>query len=492
MTPTEQDAEPDLGLGTKAARGGMVQLIGYVLGRIPVLAATILIARIIAPAEFGSVAVALVVVSFLESIHDLGVGQAIVYLPDDRRTADSALVVAVVSSIVLFSLVLVFAPVAANLVDNPDADGLLRMLGITLILGAIAQVPDAIMRKRLQFGKRTVAILFRSFGRAGFSIVFALAGLGAWSIAWGYVLGDVVYLLAAWWLSAYRPALRDLRVDRARAREVVSFGAPVALAVMLVGLLYTVDVLLVAARLGSEAVGVYTLAQRIPDAGITRVFYVISGVAYPVFRAARDREGRLVSGYLEAIRIQVAFVFGVAGAIAASAPSLVPMLLGDDWLAATRPLQWLALHAAGMSLATGATDLFKAVGMPRLTMWATAAQLTVLAPLLYLAAGEGLDEVAAVAAFAALAFAVVMQGLACRILGISVGQVSRAVGPPLVIAGAAAGTMWLAQEVWSGSEILTILIQLSIGAATALVATSVVWRTAPGDIKRLIRLERKV
>jgi hypothetical protein len=40
----------------------------------------------------------------------------------------------------------------------------------------------------------------------------------------------------------------------------------------------------------------------------------------------------------------------------------------------------------------------------------------------------------------------------------------------------------------AGSEILTILIQLSIGAATALVATSVVWRTAPGDIKRLIRL----
>ena len=120
--------------------------------------------------------------------------------------------------------------------------------------------------------------------------------------------------------------------------------------------------------------------RRIPDAGITRVFYVISGVAYPVFRAAQDREGRLVSGYLEAIRIQVAFVFGVAGAIAAFAPSLVPMLLGDDWLAATRPLQWLALHAAGMSLATGATDLFKAVGMPRLTMWATAAQLTVLAP----------------------------------------------------------------------------------------------------------------
>lgn len=487
MAPTENETDEELGLVGRAARGGLVQLSGYIFGRIPVLVATIVIARIIAPAEFGSVAVALLIVSFLEAINDLGVGQSIVFLRDDRRMSDSALAIAFVGSVVLAGAVVLLAPVAARVVDNPDTVGLLRVLSITLVLGAVAQVPDALMRKRLQFTKRTVAMLFRSFGRAGFSIVLALLDYGAWSIAWGYVLGDLAYLTAVWALSSYRPRPRDFHVDRVHLREVVAFGGPVALAVMLTGLLFTIDAMIVAVRLGTEATGVYTLAERIPDAGITRVFYVISGVAYPVFRVAQNREGRLAGGYLEVIRIQVAFVFGAAGAIAALAPSLVPMLLGDEWLEAIRPLQWLALHAAGLSLASGATDLFKAVGKPRLTMWATGAQLTVLAPLLYFAAERGLNAVAGTAAVASAVFALTMQSVACNLLGLTMAQAWEAVWPPLAIAAAATGAMWISRRLGAEWDFVTILIQLSIGAVVAAAVASVVWRTFPRDIGRLIK-----
>lgn len=473
-------------LGQRAARGGVVQILGYVLGRLPVLAATIIIARILAPDEFGTVAIALVIVSFLESINDLGVGQAVVYLPDRREVADSALRIALIGSIVLVAVVWLVAPVVAAATDESQTAPLLRVLALTLILGAAAQVPDGLMRKRLEFGRRTAAVLVRSVGRATSSVAFAVAGLGVWSIAWGYVLGDVLYLAATWILSGYRPRRSDFAADAESRRAILSFGVPVALAVLLTGLIFTVDSLVVASALGSRPMGIYTIAQRIPDAAITSVFFVISGVAFPVFRAASAHAGRLESGYLDALRLQVGFVFCGAVVLASAGPALVPLLLGDDWGAASRPLQFLAFHAAGLSLATGATDVFKAVGRPRLAMWTMLGQLCLLVPALLIAATYNLEVVAAVAAGAALIAAVLMHNFAVRLLRVRFADVLSAILPPLLLAATVAVSMWIAGFVSPDSELGTLVVQLGFGAVGGLMAIGMVWRSLPADLLRLL------
>lgn len=480
-------AAPASTLGQKAARGGLIQILGYVVGRLPVLGATFLIARILAPEEFGTVALALVVVSFLESIHDFGVGQAIVYLPDDRRVSDAALAIAALGSSILVALAWVAAPTGASLFDNAEAEPLIRVLSLTLILGAVAQIPDGVLRKRLLFGRRTIAILFRSIGRAACSVALVLLGFGAWSIAWGYVLGDLVYFVAIWILTPYRPARRNFSVDSGAVREVLSFGAPVALAVMLTGLIFTIDAMIVGVALGTEAVGLYTLAQRIPDAGITRVFFVVSGVAFPIFRAARNSPGRLEAGYLSALRLQVGFVLCAAATVSALAPSLVPLVLGDEWLSAVLPLQLLAFHAAGMSLATGTADVFKAIGRPRVPLWATVAQLVVLVPALIVASRYGLDAIAGVAAGAAFVFAVVLHGLVGRVLEIRPMAAWHAIRPPVLSAGAIFLAMSLARRVGPDPAALMLLVQLSVGGLVGVAALSLLWRSLPRDLASLLR-----
>lgn len=480
---TEETRVP---LGRRAARGGVLQILGYILGRVPVLGATIVIARILAPDEFGTVAIALVVVAFLESIHDLGVGQAVVYLPDEREVAGTALLIALIGSFALVATVWMVAPIVATAIDETETAPLLRVLALTLILGAVAQVPDGLMRKRLQFGRRTVAVLFRSVGRAGSSVALAIAGLGVWSIAWGYVLGDILYLAATWILSGYRPRRSELSLDPDSRRAILSFGLPVAFAVLLTGLIFTIDSLIVASSLGSRAMGIYTIAQRIPDAAITSVFFVISGVAYPVFRAASSHAGRLKSGYLTALRLQVGFVFVGAVVLAASGPAIVPLLLGDEWLTASRPLQFLAFHAAGLSLATGATDVFKAIGRPRLAMWTMLMQLCLLIPVLLIAARHDVETIAAVAAAAALLAAVLMHGVAIRLLEVRPGAAVSAVLPPLLVAAAVGSAMWIGRFLGPDSAFLMLVVQLGLGAVAGLLALGAVWRSLPADLHRLL------
>lgn len=463
-----------------------MQILGYALGRLPVLVATLVVARILAPDEFGVVAFALIIVGFLEAIHDLGVGQAIVYLPDERRFADSALAIAVAGSVFMTAAVWLGAPLIAELFDEDDVTWLLRVLSLTLILGAVAQVPDGLMRKRLDFGRRTVAILFRSFGRAAASIVLAVGGWGAFSIAYGYVIGDVLYLAATWVLSGYRPRIGSFSPERGAAREVVSFGAPVAIAVFVTGALFTVDSLFVGIRLGSGPVGLYTIAERIPDAAITRVFFVISGVAYPVFRAANVREGRLAAGYLDALKLQVAFVLFVAIGLASAGPALVPLVLGDDWQRVTRPLQFLAFSAAGLSLTSGAADVFKAVGRPRLVLWTMLGQLVVMSPVLWFAAGRSVTALAATMAVMSAVGAVAMHTLACNLIGVPLARAAAAAIPPIVIGCALGGGMWVGRAFVDTSDVLTVAAQLVLGGLSGVVATAIAWRSLPGELRRLL------
>ncbi len=485
MTSSSTSVSEDQPLGRRAARGGAVQILGYALGRLPVLVATLVVARILAPDEFGVVAFALIIVGFLEAINDLGVGQAIVYLPDERRFADSALAISVAGSVFMTAAVWLIAPVIAEVFDENDVTWLLRVLALTLILGAVAQVFDGVMRKRLEFGRRTVAILFRSFGRAVASIALAVAGFGAFSIAYGYVIGDVLYLAATWVLSGYRPRIATFSAERAAAREVMSFGAPVAIAVFLTGALFTVDSLFVGIRLGGGPVGLYTIAERIPDAAITRVFFVISGVAYPVFRAANVREGRLASGYLDVLRFQVAFVLFVAIGLACAGPALVPLALGDDWQGATQPMQFLAFSAAGLSLITGAADVFKAVGRPRLVLWTMLGQLAVMSPVLWFAAGRSVTTLAATMAVMAMVAAVVMHGLACKLIDVSLARAAAAAIPPIMIGCALGGGMWVGGAFVDASDVVTVLVQLALGGLAGAAAVALVWRSLPGELRRL-------
>lgn len=485
VTSSSTSVSDDQPLGRRAARGGAVQILGYALGRLPVLVATLVVARILAPDEFGVVAFALIIVGFLEAIHDLGVGQAIVYLPDERRFADSALAIAVAGSVVMTAAVWLVAPLIAEIFDENDVTWLLRVLSLTLILGAAAQVPDGLMRKRLEFTRRTVAILFRSFGRAAASIVLAVGGFGAFSIAYGYVIGDVLYLAATWVLSGYRPRIGTFSPERAAAREVVSFGAPVAIAVFVTGALFTIDSLFVGIRLGSGPVGLYTIAERIPDAAITRVSIVISGVAYPVFRAANLREGRLAAGYLDALRFQVAFVLFVAIGLASAGPALVPLVLGDDWQGATQPLRFLAFSAAGLALTTGAADVFKAVGRPRLVLWTMLGQLAVMSPLLWFAAGRSVATLAATMAVMSAMAAVLMHTLACKLIDVPLARAAKATIPPIVIGCALGGGMWVGRAFVDASDLITVVVQLTLGGLSGAVATAIVWRSLPGELRRL-------
>jgi PST family polysaccharide transporter len=425
-------------LARLAVGGVLWQGLSFLLGKGFTLVATVALARLLTPHEFGVVALALVFVVFAEHVSDLGVAQALIYFPPDRRERDMALLLSLLSGAVLCAAGILAAPAVAGFFDVPQVAPMVRVLSIALLLGAARQVPDALLRRELDFRRRLMTEVARTVVQGAVSIGLAVAGAGAWAIVWGYVAGSLAACVVAWAVVSYRPGRGVLRPDRGVVRRLLGYGAPAAAQGLLAALVFDVDYVIVGHALGPEPLGIYTLAFRIPQLLIINVFFVLSAVAFPMFSRVSDDPARLRRGYLTGVRLQTAYGVAAGVGLFMVAPLLVPVVFGDRWDAAIVPLGALALYAAARSLGVGAMDVYKGIGRPGLAATVAAVRFAVLVPALLIAVGGGIEAVAWTQAALALAFAIGMQAVAMRIVGLGLADVGVALRPALALAAGTA------------------------------------------------------
>jgi len=423
-------------LARAGAKGTLWQGAAFVLGKGIVLVTTVLLARVLAPEQFGLVSLALVLIAYAEAVADVGVAQALVYLPRATGTTRAAVLCSLGVGALLVLLGLAAAPAIADFFGRDDVTPLVRLLALSLLTSAGGAVPEALLRRALLFHRLTVAAVVRAVATGAVSIVLALAGYGAWALAWGTLAGSAAYALAAWLLLPERPDVRVWRATRPDLRTVLAYGVPVAGGALLAKLLFDVDYLVVGHLEGAEALGFYTLAFRIPELLIINVFFVISSVTFPLYSRARSDGNTLRRGYLFSVRIQSLYGVCAGVGIAATAHLLVPLVFGDAWRPAVGPLVALAIYAAFRSLGAGANEVYKAMGRPGLSVTVSLVRLAILVPALVLATRWGVSGVAWAQAATSLLFVLLTQGVACRVLHLP-GRALLADVSPALLCGAA-------------------------------------------------------
>ncbi len=483
----KEDSDP--GLARTAAGGVLWQGLSYFSGKALVLVSTAILARLLSIDDFGLVGFALVFITYAEVLTDLGVAQALVYFPSDRRRSDAALALCLVSSAMVVVLAFFAAPAVARFFGEPEVTNLFRVLSLSLFFAGIGQVPDALIRKELKFRNRLIADLARAFGQGGVSVVLALMGAGAWAIVAGYLAGNLFRSIASWVLVDYRPSASFWRYNGEVWRPLVRYGAASAGSGLLLSLVFNIDYLIVGKILGKDALAFYTLAFRLPQMAIINIFHVLSAVAFPMFSRVRDDPPRLRRGYLTGVRLQTVFGVGAGVTLAVVAPMLIEVVFGvPKWSASIVPLQALALYASFRSLGIGAVDLYKGMGKPGLALLSSIIRLLVLLPALLLAADAGIDAVSWTQAGVALVLAVMMQVVAARILELPLVELIKALLPSLAV-GLAAAIGALPVRLWlPGPAIVRLLAALVAAGGCALLA---LWMTDPKLVTQMKGLLRR-
>lgn len=483
-TADSPSADPPGELLRAGARGALWQGLAQIVGKTVVLVATVVLARLLAPEEYGLVALALVLISYAEAIADAGVAQALIYLPRSRESSRAASACSLGAGVALVLAGVLAAPLIGEFFGRPDVTPLVRLLAVSLLAAAVAATPEALLRRDLLFQRLTVATVLRAVATGGVSVGLAFAGFGAWSIAWGAVAGAATYAGAAWLLLPSRPDVHFWRATRQDLRAVLAYGAPVASSSLLGRLIFDVDYLVVGGVLGAEALGYYTLAFRIPELLIINFFYVLASVTFPLYARARADPPRLRRGYLLSLRVQALYGVSAGVGLAVVASVLVPVVFGDKWTPAVAPLIALALYAACRSIGAGANEIYKALGRPGLAVKLSIIRFVTLVPVLWYSTRWGLAGVAWAQLVLAAVFLLLMQGLAAHILELRWREMVRAIAPAL-LAGSAVAVVGLLFALVSLPRALGLGLTVVAGVVAAGVAITIAY---PALLRELLGL----
>jgi teichuronic acid exporter len=346
----------------KALSWSLVQEAGL---RALQLGSSIFLARILAPKEFGLVAMLSVFLGFAQALADGGFASALVQAKQPTEAHKcSIFYFNIFGSILLGGILWLAAPPIAAFYHQPLLTPMLRVLVLLPVINGFGLVQNALLVRNLQVKKQTI-ILAASTGVSGIvAVMMAWRGFGVWSLVFQQVTQSVARAALLWLLNAWRP--RRLFSFHALG-EMFRFGWGM-LCSSIVGSIYdNLYPLLIGKFFSATSVGFFNRAQSLQLIASQSLAAVANRVTFPVFSALQDDAARLRTGLRKAMTTITLFHFPMMVGLAIVARPLILLLFTDKWAPSIPYLQLLALagllyplHVLNLSvlMAVGRSDLF--------------------------------------------------------------------------------------------------------------------------------------
>lgn len=430
------------------------------LSKAAIVVSTIVLARILVPADFGLFALGLLVVNYLDRIKDVGVGASLVYRREPwTRMARTGLPLSLLSSILLAAVAFVAAPWVATFFHDPAAADLVRALSLVVLVSGLCVVPESKIRREVDFRRRLVPETSAAVVKGGLAIVLALNGYGVWSLVWSQLAGSAVAMVLYWLVAGWRPSFG---FDVGDARRLLRYGVPSAMVAVFALLIENIDYLVIGHRMSTEALGYYTLAFRLPELLVIGACIVVGQVLFPVFARLQDDRRALRRSYLGALQHVVLLLTPVALLLALLAGDLVPVAYSSGWGPVVPVLQLLALFTLVYAVGFHAGEVYKALGRPGILNTIALVRLAVLVPALWFAAGHSIVAVALVMLLAQVGITLLELVIVSRFLALAPRDFASSLRPAVLAAVVMVPAVLAAGAVLGDAPPLLRLVGLSL------------------------------
>lgn len=476
--------DPGAHLSRRVAHGGVWAFLINVLNRGLQLLRTVVLARLLAPEDFGLFGITVLALSALERLTETGFDAALIQKQDDDQVdLDTAWAVQIMRGVLLGALLLVGAPFVASFFEEPGAAALVRVLAAVSILTGLRNIGVIRFRKDIEFHKEFIFKLTSTLPDLIASVVAALILRSAWALVIGLVAGRLVQTVASYFLHSYRPSLR---FDLSAATDLFNFGKYITAQSVVLFLLTEGDDALVGKVLGTTALGFYQIAYQLSNAAATQITHVISGVTFPAYSKLQEAPDKMNRGLLRTLTLTSFLALPIAGALGVLAHDVTAVFLGEKWLPMVAAMQVMCLFGAMRALAATFGPIYRAVARVDIPLKVNLTQLVLLAMIVYpLTIRWGILGTSVAITFTMAVALIHTSVQISRVTGLTVRQLYKPVLPPLV-ATLAAGvqTHFLAEQEMLGGPVVELVTLLSLGAVCYLAVSALCFRSIGYSLDR--------
>ena len=349
------------------------------------------LARLLTPEDYGLIAMVGVVLSFAGLFADLGVNSAFMQRQEVSMEQRSSLFWFNVALGVGVSL-LVFAasPLLAWFFGDERLMPLIMLSATTFVIGSLGQQVRMAAEKELDF--RVIALLEISAAVLGFisALLMAVSGWGVYSIVFGGIASAIFGSTFAWRYLArgWRPMWRLRMVD---VRPFLGFGGAMVATNIVNQINVTIDLFLGGRILGAAQLGLYSVPRNLVLQLQSMVNPIITRVGFPLIAQVQHDVVRVRAIYLKTLNMTASTNAPLYVGIAAFAPELVTVLLGDGWQGSVSLLRILALWGFFRSIGNPAGSLLFGMGRADLALKWNASLLFIIPPVVWLGSQYGAE-----------------------------------------------------------------------------------------------------
>jgi len=355
-------------------------------------AATLVVARLITPTDYGLFAMAMVYAGFIQLVNELGLSLAIVQYRDLTRSQIAQLGgLALIAGVILFGASVALAGPIAMFFEQPVVQWIVVALSLTFIMRAVQVVPRALLARDLQFWRLAWIDAGEALVWSSTTLVGAWLGLGYWALVLGAVVSGAVAMIV---LCVQRPHHLSWPRDLRSIAHAMHLGWYVVISQLCWYVYSHADLTIVGRVLGTAPLGAYTKGSDIASIPADRISTLVGQVTPAVFSAAQNDKTAL-RRYLLAVTEGLALLtFPMSVGLALVADLFVITVLGEQWRAAIVPLRLLGLYGGFRSIFNPLPQMLIATGHARMNMRFNLVAAAAIPSMLYLGSRWGITGIA--------------------------------------------------------------------------------------------------
>jgi O-antigen/teichoic acid export membrane protein len=337
----------------------------------------LILARILAPADFGLVAIGMVSLAVMTSLTDFGIVPALIQQPaGNKRHLDTAWTIGLVRGAGINIIMLIAAPFIAHAFGEPEATNIIRLLAVTTLLQAGASIEVAALARQLKFKQLALIRLSAAVCNTIVSVLLARS-LGAWAIVWGTVAGAITNLIASYVVAPYRPRFR---AESVATSSLMRFGRWI-FAIGVISVMADAAIRwVVTNRLGVAELGLYFMAARLAYLPYQVITELVGEVAFPMYAQLQENREKATRAFRTVFVSMLALLLPTSLIMIVLIPDLVAVVLGERWIGATTVMQLLVAVCVAGVVGDSIIPLLKGVGSPKKVAALDLLQLVIVIP----------------------------------------------------------------------------------------------------------------
>ncbi|MEK7598913.1 MAG: lipopolysaccharide biosynthesis protein [Patescibacteria group bacterium] len=365
----------------KSIEGGKWTFINTVFKNLINFASFLILARFLAPADFGLFTIIFIVPNFMTLVATTGLETALIQKKEDPIPYLNPLwTLGVLKALAIFLIIFFFAPLIADFFNIRQAMTAVRLSGLAVLIGGLSNSAQLFFFKNIDFKKIFIRDIAGSLAYGAIALTLAVFYKSFWPLFWGVVAQSASSTASTYFLHKFRPRFS---FQFQKFLSLINYSKWIYGQNLVDRIAPTIENSLIAKMTGAEKTGLFTKAKSVSSVPIAPFYNIIDRVAFPSYARIQNSYEKIRDGFVKSLDVLFFLSVPVAFLFIEASHRLILIFLGEKWIGMNTLLKIISASFAVSAFSSGALPIFNAVGKPKIRFWIMLINLSALSIFLF-------------------------------------------------------------------------------------------------------------